>query len=176
MSLDDRTPEAALCNRFYDQTRDEVLQSHPWNFAIKRATLSLLADAPAFGWAYQYQLPSDCLRILQLNGYQVYQADGRFDIEGGRMMTNCDTAQVRYIARVTDGTLFPPLFVEALALKLATRLAKPITGSASEVERLKTEYERITKPLAMRMDAAEGKPLVKLPWANSRFVRARFGG
>lgn len=176
MSLDDRTPEAALCQRFYEQTRDEVIQSHPWNFAIKRETLSRLSAAPLFGWAYQYQLPADCLRILQLNGYEVYQSDGRFEIEGGRMMTNCETAQIRYIARVTDGALFPPLFAEALALKLATRLAKPITGSASEVERLLTEYERITKPLAMRMDAAEGRPKVKLPWANSRFVQSRYGG
>lgn len=176
MSLDDNSPEAALCNRFYEQTRDEVIQSHPWNFAIRRANLSLLAEAPPFGWGYQYQLPTDCLRILQLNGYEVYQADGIFVVEGGKMLTNSDAAQIRYIQRIEDATMFPPLFVEALALKLATRLAKPLTGSASEVERLLAEYERITKPLAIRKDASEGRPKVKLPWANSRFVRARYGG
>ncbi|GAT35617.1 hypothetical protein TSACC_3688 [Terrimicrobium sacchariphilum] len=176
MSLDDDSPSAALCKQFYEQTRDEVTQSHAWNFAIRRQTLSQLAESPVFGWAYQYQLPADCLRILQLNGYEVYQPDSRYEIEGGKMLTNDETAQVRYIRRVEDATLFPPLFVEALALKIATRLAKPLSGSSSEVERLMAEYERITKPLAVRKDAAEGKSKVKLPWANSRFVRARFGG
>lgn len=176
MSLDDDSREAQFCKRFYDQTRDEVIQSHPWNFAIRRAVLSRLAEAPAFGWAWQYQLPADCLRILQLNGHDVSKREGRYEVEGGRLLTNDDECAVRYLRRVEDAALFPPLFVEALALKIATRLAKPLTGSTSEVERLLTEYERITKPLAMRTDALEGRPAVRPAWVESDFVRARRGG
>lgn len=176
MSLDDDSREAQFCKRFYDQTRDEVIQSHAWNFAIRRAVLSRLSEAPPFGWAWQYQLPADCLRILQLNGHDVSRREGRYEVEGGRLLTNDDECAVRYLRRVEDAALFPPLFVEALALKIATRLAKPLTGSTSEVERLLTEYERITKPLAMRADALEGRPAVRPAWVESDFVRARRGG
>ena len=40
-SLDDATAQAEYCNLFYAQTRDEVLRSHPWNFAIARKALAL---------------------------------------------------------------------------------------------------------------------------------------
>jgi len=35
-SLTDDTERARLCNAFYEPTRDAVLRSHPWNFAIER--------------------------------------------------------------------------------------------------------------------------------------------
>jgi len=37
-SLTDDTERARLCNAFYQDSRDLVLRSHPWNFAITRAS------------------------------------------------------------------------------------------------------------------------------------------
>ena len=41
----DTTPQAVSCRKWFDATRDEVLASHPWNFAIKRARLTLTWNA-----------------------------------------------------------------------------------------------------------------------------------
>ena len=67
-SLTDDTERARLCNAFYTDARDAVLRSHPWNFAITRTSLAKLSDAPAYGFNYQYSLPTDpyCLRVLEM--------------------------------------------------------------------------------------------------------------
>ena len=67
-SLTEDTERARLCNAFYESSRDSLLRSHPWNFAITRATLAKLSSTPAYGFAYQYALPTDpyCLRVLEM--------------------------------------------------------------------------------------------------------------
>src|SRR5690606_7797987 len=87
-SLDQATADARLCNRFYEQTRDEVLRAHPWNFAIKRVNLSAISTAPVFGWLYQYQLPSDYLRLIQLNGWEEDEQADRWEIEADKLLTD----------------------------------------------------------------------------------------
>lgn len=175
MALDDDSPEARQCKLAYGATRDEVLRGHRWNFATRRANLSRLADAPLFGWAAQYALPSDCLRVLQLNGYEAYERPDLWEVEERVLLTDEETARVKYLARVTDATLFDALFVKALACKLAAEIAKALTGSGSIPGDLLTEYERITGPLARTADAMEGRPKRKLGWVESELVRSRRG-
>lgn len=173
LSLDEASPEAKACALHYTQTRDEVLRSHRWNFAIARGGFSRLSEPPAFGWAFQYQLPVECLRVLQVNGYAEDEAPDNWEIEGGRLLCDADSVQVKYLRQVNDGNLFDPLFVEALALKLASRLCIPLTGSDSRAGGFLTGYERITGPRARRVDAFESREKRKLPWVLSPLVAAR---
>lgn len=174
-SLDEASQPARYCNLFYAQTRDEVLQSATWNFACVRATLSRLADAPAFGWAFQYQLPSDYLAVIQLNSWQAAEARDLYEIEGNRLLTDEESAQLRYTARIEDSEIFPPLFVEALYVKLASKLAEPLTGSGSKADGLLGEFEKLVEPLAQKANAREGRSRRKLPYVESDFVRSRYG-
>jgi hypothetical protein len=176
MSLDDASPVARACKLMYGPTRDQVLRGHRWNFAMKRATLSQLADPPAFGWALQYSLPTDCLRVFQLNAFESDEARPKWEIEGGNLLTDQDTAQIKYVAQITNASLFDPIFIKALATKLAAEMAKTITGSNSIAGDLLTEYERVTGPEARMADAMESRPKRKFPWVESNLVRSRFGG
>ena len=45
-SLEDDTKEARACNRMFEQSRNQVLRGHAWNFAIKRASLAANTTAP----------------------------------------------------------------------------------------------------------------------------------
>lgn len=173
MSLDDESKQARWCKTFYAQTRDEVLAEHPWNFAIRRAVLSRLAETPLFQWAFQYQLPTACLRVLELNNVSDFQADRRWAIEGRALLTDDEGAQIRYIHRVESASDFAPLFVEALAVKLASKLAKPLTGNKTAKDDLMTEYARITGPRAKQANAVENRLKVKQPGANSPIIHAR---
>ena len=58
---------AVVANAKHLQIRDAVIRAFPWNFAKNRATLSKLAAAPDFGFAFQYQLPTSpyCLRVTE---------------------------------------------------------------------------------------------------------------
>lgn len=174
MALTDDSKQAQFANRFYDQTRDEVLAAHPWNFAMRRAALNKLAAAPLFGWANAFQLPVDCLRVTQLNEVDPTERFPLFSIEADQLLTDEDAAQIRYIARVEDGSFYPPLFVHALATMLASRLAGPLTGSRELPSALMNEYEAITGPKARMADVFEENRRIKMPWVDSALVQSRF--
>jgi len=118
----DTTLEAIHCRAHYEQTRDALLRSHRWRFAMARATLSEDAAAPAFEWDHQFVLPTDFLRMSYL-----YDSTASYDVEGQRLLTNDDAAEIVYVKRVTDPTEFDPLFIEVLVLKLAIKLVMPLT-------------------------------------------------
>lgn len=176
IALTEESPEARACALHYEETRDEVLRHHRWNFAIKRQDLSQLAIPPISGWSFQYQLPEDCLRMLELNGLTQTSNPGYWEVEGKKLLTNEESATIRYIARVTDCNQFDAIFVEALALRLAAKLAKPITGSSSMGEGLVTEYEKVTGGRARRVDAFESNQPIRPAWVDSPLVRSRFCG
>lgn len=125
-ALSDSNKRAIACNEQYSKCRDEVLEAHPWNFAIKRVELSQNATGPAFGYTYAYDLPADCLRVLEMS-----DTDITYEIEAGTLITDEDTAKIKYIAQTADTTLFSPTFSEALALRLASDLAYHLVQSSA---------------------------------------------
>ena len=77
-SMTETNRRAQLCNEQYSKVRDEVLRSHPWNFAITRAEFSQLTTTPSFGYNYEYSIPSDCLRILSLHAILQHRGHSTF--------------------------------------------------------------------------------------------------
>lgn len=156
-SLTDDTERARLCNAFYQDSRDLVLRSHPWNFAITRASLAQLSDTPAYGYNYMYALPTDpyCLRVLEME-YADYIFKIENDATNGRVLvTNESTAKILYIARITNPTLFDSMFVETLTSKLAADLAYPITGSVQLQGQMEKMYrDKLSE--ARSVDGMEG--------------------
>ena len=163
-SLTDDSQEARLCALFYDQIREDMLSSHPWNFAIKRQALSQLSSTPAFEFAYEYQLPSDYLRVLR-----VYNSNYPFRVEGRKLLTNATEANIIYIASIEDPTEFPPYFVETFATRLALEMAYSLAGSMVLYQTLtKIYFDKFQD--AKRYDAQEGTPLELQAndWVDSR--------
>jgi len=156
-SLTEDTERARLCNAFYESSRDSLLRSHPWNFAITRATLAKLSSTPAYGFAYQYALPTDpyCLRVLEME-YQDYI----FKIEnlatvGRVLLSDESTAKILYIGRITDTALFDSLFVDTLTAHLALKLAYPITNSVTLQAQMQKLYQAKLSE-ARSVDGQEG--------------------
>ena len=156
-SLTDNTERARLCNGFYEPARDSILRSHPWNFAITRATLAQLSATPAYGFSYQYALPTDpyCLRVLEME-YQDYI----FKIEhlagtGRVLLTDESTAKILYIGKIVDTAQFDSLFVDTLTAKLALDLAYPITNSVKVQENMFNLLQQKLS-LARSVDGQEG--------------------
>lgn len=135
VSLDQDAERARVMRELYAAERDGLLEEHPWNFATHRATLARLAEAPAFGPAHAFQLPADCLTVLE-----VLPAEAAHQVEGGRLLTDSGEAAVRYVRRVADANAMPPTFRAALAARLAAKAARKLTGSSTEKERLENLY------------------------------------
>jgi hypothetical protein len=164
LSLTENSKAARLCNEQYEKLRDEVLRAHPWNFAIHRVCLARLSVSPSFEFAYQYQLPSDCLRVLRMAF-----AGSTFKIEGRSLLTDEPTAKILYIRRELDPQRFDSQFREALAYRIAADLAFPLAASTTLSQALWRLYEQ-QLATARSMDGQEGTPdnLQADAWINSR--------
>lgn len=130
-SIDDTTKTAKLMKDRFDEIRDDLLRSHPWNFATKRASLDADSGAPAWGFDYQYTLPSDSLRLIEVDNPNRYD----YRVEERKILTNIGTPLlVAYTSQITDPTSMDVMFRQALSASLAADLCEAITGTTSKVE------------------------------------------
>jgi hypothetical protein len=150
-SLDDNTTEGAVCKAFYADARDAVLQSFPWDFATKRATLALVAGASRDGWEYVYALPADCLTPQHIwagkrtpTHAERIRYSVEYDATTGQpvLLTDQGTAVLVYTARVAAVTIYPPLFVDALAWRLAADIALGLTLKPQLAQGAGAAYQR----------------------------------
>jgi len=164
-ALTENSKEARLCNRRFETVRDAVFRAHTWNVSIQRASLALDTDTPAFGFAYQFSLPTDpyCLRVVSFwnsnvnNDVAAYDSNVMFKIEGRKVLSNEGTCSIIYIARVTDTEQYDPLLSSTIAHRLASETAYAITGSNSLAQSMYALYQaRLSE--ARSMDALEGYP------------------
>jgi hypothetical protein len=164
-SIDEDTKPAILLKAIYEQKRDTMLRAHRWNFATKRSTLAPNATTPDFGFDYQYDLPSDCLRVLEPDSEEI-----DFLIEGDRQLL-CDetTLNLVYIYRNTDETSWDSLFQEAFASSLAADVCYALTQSAALADlRIKEAAAKLAD--ARSIDGAEGstRQIEIVTWTNAR--------
>lgn len=180
-SLDENSKAARIVNQRYEAVRDAVFRAHPWNCLIQRAQLAQETEAPAFGYNYQYALPTNpfCLRVLEFsNGTLSYPQDNItnnsggpvFVIEGRKLLTDEGTARIKYIGRVTDTQQYDASLVEALAARLAAEVCYAITGSTSMVQIQTSLYEAKINEARFN-DATEG---ATQRLEASDFIESRF--
>lgn len=164
VTLDDNTREARLIKEQFSKLRDELLRSHPWNFAIGRSSLAVLSSTPAFGFTYEFELPADCLRVLETDSN-----DLEWQIEGTVLRTDDNAVSIRYIKRVTETGKWDANFSELLALRIAYDIAYAVTQSASLKAQLSNEYIQKLRE-ARSFDAQEGgtRQVYANQWLNSR--------
>jgi hypothetical protein len=164
LSLDDSSPNAQLCKEQYPKVRDELLRSHPWNFTITRIALAATGTAPVFGFEYQYTIPRDCMRILEIDSNELdWQKEGQY------IVTDSDTLSIKYIAKVTEVGKFDANFSEVLALKLAHDISYGITQSTALKKQLHDDFEERLRT-ARSFDGQEGSSnrVYAREWRNSR--------
>jgi|TARA_R100001510_G_C7611702_1_gene175027 hypothetical protein len=164
-ALTENSKEARLCNGNFEDVRDAVLRSHPWNIAITRTNLAADSTAPAFGFSFQFTLPTDpfCLRVLSFwnsnvnNDVAAYDSNVMFKIEGRKILSNEDTCNIIYIGRITDTEQYDSLLNKAISARLAAEIAYNITGSNSVAANMLSVYEARLKE-AKGVDSMEGFP------------------
>lgn len=163
MAMTDASRNAAECALCYPILRDAELRRHPWSFAIRRATLAAEAEGPTFGYARVFDLPADCLRLVEIDGASAWDATDyrggarpRWRIEGRTILTGATAPlNIRYLAQETDATRFDPCFVEVLVARMAAELAEPLTQSAQKKQMALAEYRDAIRE-ARRINAIEG--------------------
>lgn len=138
-SLNDNTVEGRAALGSYDDTREALLRSHPWNFAMKRASLtSPLSTTPAWEYAYQFQLPPDCLIVRAIDRDTLNFA--AWKVEGRVLLCDMSTVNILYTRNVEDAMLMPADFAKALAGLCAIEFAHQLTGLQKAIGIAKDYY------------------------------------
>lgn len=153
-SLLEDSKTARAFNSMWDTVRQAELSKRYWNFALARTSLAALGTDPAWGFAHQYQLPNDYLKLVQVN--DIFVAPGLVDyrqaddsaylIEGEAILTDFNAPlKIRYVRDITDTGLFDPLFVELMASKLAYEACYEITQSRDGQRQAAEDYKAALK-------------------------------
>ena len=202
-SLDDNTTASRLAASSYDIIRRAELMLFYWNFSLARTSLTYLVDPvtnlpikPAWRYGLTYQLPTDCLRVYQVNDIfngmdltEYRNADQReFVIEGDKLLTNMTgnnyaggsyvttpgspapvPLPILYVSDAIDPTKYDPLFVEALACKCAMEWSERLTQSVPKKQQAVAEYKDIVR-MARSVNSIQtpSQPLPDNTWILSR--------
>lgn len=136
-SIDEGTVAADVCLAIYEQDRDEVLSGFPWPFATVRAkpapilASTLAASAVPGGWLYAYAVPADTLRVRSIytslnplpSNVPGYAQEFDSTLGASVILSNEDEPEFLFTYRIVDIKQFSPLFVRALAARMAEDLA-----------------------------------------------------
>lgn len=138
--VDERTPEAQACNRFWEKARDEVLRDHDWPFAKKKAALVLVSeseddDHPDTNFDFAYRYPSDCLKVRRIDsGVRTDYRSARvsFDLmaddQGTLILTDKEEAYIEYTSTdAQNPARWHADFVMAVSYRLAAYIASRLT-------------------------------------------------
>src|SRR3990167_5505093 len=178
-SLDDGSTSANAADDIYTELRDELLRSHPWNFATKRQKLAQSATTPEFEFDYAYPLPSDWLRTMSVHdndaghGTILYRMETINDTQRA-IITSSDAVYLRYVYRVTDTNMMTPDFRAVLAASLARDLAIALTSSNTLYELMVEKADKLLAK-ARSTDALGSFPELRPrgSWAAARGGRRR---
>lgn len=163
-SITENTKPALLCNAVFELIRDEVLRAHPWNFAIRREAITPNSNTPVSEYDYEYDLPGDCLRVLDMDAPSIDWVQ-----ENNRILSNEASLYCRYIFRNDDPNSWDSMFINTLAWRLARELAYALTQSSEREKQCEGGYKDALAH-ARSTDGAEGimKGLEADTWTNSR--------
>lgn len=156
-SLDEGSLQAQTCKLKYSIIRDRLLTELSWGFNRRITPLAVLTTE-IFNWAYAYQYPSDCLKILRLVGAheELLNADADvvsrlldsqllplrdirnkvayevFNFDDNKTIgANEADLRIDYAIKITDANLFSNDFVMAFSHLLGAELAIPLVGVES---------------------------------------------
>lgn len=148
VSLDDNTIAAQICRRQFPQAMGEVMEAGAWDFGRRRLRLTKIGEADSRFWRYRFQMPNDMAMPLSVNcwhdgwaGEPFPGQSDEFNFADGTLWALSDDVVLEYITLDPAYSRLSKTFERALALTLASRLAKPIKRDDPAKNRLMQEAE-----------------------------------
>ena len=171
VNRNDNTAQANAADRFFDQAKEEFLEESHWRFAIKEQQLAQSATAPEFKYSFRYALPSDFIRMVEINEVDVQ--DVRVPLWGrvGDFVHTDETeVKIQYVY-TADVSTFTPRAATALAFLMAAKMSRLLTDSATQKQEMLEGYGKALK-MAKASDAMAQKQPIENRAASSAFILA----
>ena len=162
VSGQDSSRYGVMAAQEYQSTRNEELRANNWLFAVNRVKLTPNTTATNnTGFWYVYDAPGDLLSPLMLYSVlpqfvttypfkHVHISPAPFVFEKGYFYTDLDNTNdnpyLKYVQQLPLGTSWAePLFADALALRLASKLVTAVTKDVKQqiAQQLQREYAAV---------------------------------
>ncbi|NCC66541.1 MAG: hypothetical protein EOM15_18055 [Spirochaetia bacterium] len=161
-SLDEGVPRANYCYQLLPQAIETVYSSYHWRSAAKRVGLAPLADAPAYGYAYQFALPADCALIRSV------ECEGPYSISNQKILTDATSVFLSYLALPATPTDMPVVVRDLVVRQLAYLISMPILHNDGVSNRLLQEYYQAYAQAVTKDGIAQYQEEEENDWYDSK--------
>lgn len=174
-SFDEADPQGSnvehvrLAANLWRTVRRQVLRAATWNCAVKRVLLSPDADAPVFGYAYQFLKPSDWLRTIVIGRDECERLVYR--MEGQRFLSNEPALPLVYVFDNANPATWDASLVGAMEIAMAYAMCYAVTGSTS----LRSDLEREFKEVSAHARNVDGQDEPAETLGDNPLFASRFG-
>lgn len=171
-SLLEASTEAALCSSVYGAALRSMLAEHPWLWCRAADALPPEAEVKVPGFKYAYGFPASCIYLHRVFNEETESGLFRqFTVGGKRMIfTDLYQAYAEY-TKLPAEDIFPPLFAEALAWRIAMELSVALSGgNINKREHLANFYREVVGNAAAA-DANESMEAARV-WGDE-YLKAR---
>lgn len=158
---------------WYDVARQTFLKMTMPNFCLSRKSVAQLAATPPSPFAYAYEYPKDCLKLLGIGNIEDKQ--NNYSVENNMILTDVlysSGAPLRYVGDITDVTDMSPEFKIGLSWYLAAMVAYEVTQDAGRANQIQQMLPEKMSTLS-GLNAQENKPI---RISHSRFKQSRSTG
>jgi len=141
-SFTEDSNEAKIAKTLYLSTRDYVLRAYPWASLKRRKELNELADKPISEYEHQYQLPEDCIRVLEVfspSANKVYQ----WEVNGTAVLANQSPLSIVYLSNAIPESKYSTQLVQALVYRLASEMAYAMTGNNTSMSNFNALFSQV---------------------------------
>ena len=158
---------ATLCANLWPQVMAWLLRIYAWPCARKQVILAPDAAAPEMDWGYQFTLPGDWMRTIQVGkrGERIPH-----EMEGRRIYADTNALPLVYVWRNDDPALWDSLLCDLASMEMCARLAYPVTQSASLAQLKRQEADRALQ-VAKSIAGQDNEPE---EWGDSPFTDVRY--
>lgn len=164
-SIDEASPNARTCKRWYDHARRQILDIFDWSFARRQEVLALSAFAPPDKWAFSYEFPPDCIAVRKVYTPGMWNYVGQcyetlialpntpYDIQLGDdgltkcLLTNMQDAQIVYTCDQQATDLFSPTFITNLIYLMGHFCGFKVSGKTSVPDKMLQMFMQWAAPL-----------------------------
>jgi len=166
--VSDQGADATHARTCWPGVRDAELRLHNWSFARVRVDLRPMAGVTVpSGWAYAFELPGDCLalRAVRVNNRPVPYELASLQIvsESGSawrkvVLADIEILPATYTRRVTETTLYDPLFDTAVVMSHAAELLYRIGYKQSKFDGLMAAHKLAIRQAVAANLIEKGRP------------------
>jgi len=164
-------PKELVFAQWYDICRQTLIKEMVPNFALARVIVAKLVETPVFGYAYFYEYPNTCLKVLGIDNVNWSRND--YDVTEGKISTDVDFPEglpLRFVKDIEDVNSMSPEFKILFARYLSAHVALPITQDVAKANSIWASLPAALSS-ASAQNAQENKPI---RISRSKFKEARY--